>query len=263
VVLYAAAHTRRRIQNLLAYHFDRLDLASAAISDDDEIPLVRGAVTAVFHNANALLAHGPHTQRHQLAAAIRHLDPSPGVRILALCETDYEPGAWEEQRRKARTDRSVPDPDTIDAKHPVNRLLARRGVPTQFIATAPASRTGQVIQLTTAEALTETVRKDHPGHSALGDLLRSGGIIHSRIGDALAYGRHSLTSPHAFVGLHLREQKAVAGKRHLIYTLAALIPASGTSQWQMLGYSWHPTPSPARPDGCPTPKLTSPSVRTT
>jgi RNaseH domain of pPIWI_RE/pPIWI_RE module N-terminal domain len=242
VVLYAAAHTRRRIQNLLAYHFDRLDLASAAISDDDEIPLVPGAVTAVFHNASALLAHGPHTQRHQLAAAIRHLDPSPGVRILALCETNYDPSAWEEQRRKARTDQSVPDPDTIDAKHHVNRLLARRGAPTQFIATAPAPRTGQVIELTTADALTEAVRKDHPGHSALGDLLRSGGIIHSRIGEALAYGRHGLTSPHVFVGLHLREQKAVAGKRHLIYTLAALIPASGTSQWQMLGYSWHPHP---------------------
>jgi hypothetical protein len=242
VVLYATAHTRRRIQNLLAYHFDRLDLAAAPINDGDQTPLLPGAVTVIFCNASALLAHGPHTQRRQLADTISHLDPSPGVRILALCETDYDPAAWEEQRKKARRGSSEPDPDIGDAKHPVNRLLARRGAPTQFIATAPAPRTGNVTQLTTAVALTEAVRKDHPGHAALGDLLRSGGIIHSRIGEALAHGRHGLTRPHAFVGLHLREQKAIAGKRHLIYTLAALVPVSETSQWRMLGYSWHPHP---------------------
>jgi len=91
VVLYATAHTRRPIQNLLAYHFDRLDLAAAPINDGDETPLLPGAVTVVFCNASALLAHGPHSQRRQLADAISHLDPSPGVRILALRETDYDP----------------------------------------------------------------------------------------------------------------------------------------------------------------------------
>jgi hypothetical protein len=242
VVLYATTHTRRRIQNLLAYHFDRLDLAAAAINDGDETQLLRGALTVTFYNANALLAHGPHSQRRELADTVRQLDPSPGVRILALCETDYDLAEWEELRKKARRDASVPDPDTTDAKHPVNRLLARRGVPTQFIATARAPRPGNVAELTTAAALTDAVRKDHPGHSALGDLLRSGGIIHSRIGEALAYGRHGLATPHAFIGLHLREQKAIAGKRHLIYTLTALVPVSGASQWRMLGYSWHPHP---------------------
>jgi hypothetical protein len=242
VVLYATAHTRRRIQSLLAYHFDRLDLAAAPISDGDETPLLGGAVTVIFCNASPLLAHGPHTQRRQLANAISHLDPSPGTRILALCETDYDPAAWEEQRKKARRGSSEPDPDIGDAKHPVNQLLARRGLPTQFIAATAAPRTGQVTQLTTAVALTEAVRKNHAGHSALGDLLRSGGIIHSRIGDALAHGRHGLTRPHAFIGLHLREQKAIAGMRHLIDTLTALIPVSETSQWRMLGYSWQPHP---------------------
>jgi len=85
IVLYATAHTRRRIQSLLAYHFDRLDLAAAPISDGDETPLLGGAVTVIFCNASPLLAHGPHTQRRQLANAISHLDPSPGTRILALC----------------------------------------------------------------------------------------------------------------------------------------------------------------------------------
>jgi RNaseH domain of pPIWI_RE/pPIWI_RE module N-terminal domain len=242
VVLYAAPYTRRRVQSLLAYHFDRLDLASAAISDDQETHLVPGAVTVVFRNATELLAHGPHSQRNALAGAIGHLAPVPGVRILALCETDYDQNAREEQRRKARSDPSLPDPDAIDAKHPVNLLLARRGAPAQFLAATPAGHDGDGTELITTQALTETVRKDHAGHAALGDLLRSGGIVHSRIGEALAYGRHGLTSPHAFVGLHLREQKAVKGKRHLIYTLAALIPVIGTSQWQMLAYGWHPHP---------------------
>lgn len=131
------------------------------------------------------------------------------------------------------------DPDTIDAKHPVSRLLAVRGVLAQFIA-ATTPRTDAVAQLATADVLTGAVQKDYPGHAALADLLRSGGLVHSRIGEALAHGRYSLTNPYAFVGLHLREQKATAGKRYLIYTLAALLPVAGTEQWQMLGYSWHP-----------------------
>jgi hypothetical protein len=242
VVLYATPHTRRRIQNLLAYHFDRLGLASAAISDDEETALLSGAVTVIFCHAAALLSHGPHSQRRQLTAAIRHLDPVPGVRILALCETEYDAGTRDEQRRKARPNPAEPDPDVTDAKHPVNQLLASRGTPSQFLAAAPQPRTADLTQLTAAEALTETVRKDHPGHAALADLLRSGGIVHSRIGEALAHGRYGLASPHSFVGLHLREQKAIAGKRHLIYTLTALAPVSGTTQWQLLGYSWNPHP---------------------
>ena len=242
VVLYAAPHTRRRIQNLLAYHFDRLDLASAVINDDQETQLLPGAVTLVFRNADALLTHGPHSQRRQLAEAIGQLDPASGVRILALCETDYDQTIRDEQRRRARRDSSLPDPDAIDAKHPVNRLLARRGIPTQFLAAAPGGRIGDGTQLMTAEALAETVRNDYPGHAALSDLLRSGGMLHSRVGEALAHGRYGLTGQHAFVGLHLREQKAIAGKRHLIYMLSALIPVSGTSHWQMLGYSWHAHP---------------------
>jgi RNaseH domain of pPIWI_RE/pPIWI_RE module N-terminal domain len=242
VVLYSTPHTRRRVQNLLAYHFDRTDLSVAAISDDRETALVPGSVSVIFRNATDLLAHGPHNRRRQLAGEIPALAPADGVRILALCETEYDPVGWEEQRRKARRDTTVADPDAVDAKHPVNQILARRGVPTQFLAMAPVARVPEQVPEDPADALARAVSKDYPGHGALGDLLRSGGIAHSRIGEALAYGRRGLTTPTAFVGLHLREQKAIAGKRYLIYTMAALMPVTGTAGWQVLGYAWQPHP---------------------
>jgi hypothetical protein len=55
----------------------------------------------------------------------------------------------------------------------------------------PCPHIGKITELTTAVALTEAVRKDHPGNAALGDPLRSSGIINSRI------ARHSPTGRHA------------------------------------------------------------------
>ncbi|MCW2934249.1 MAG: hypothetical protein JWM19_5211 [Actinomycetia bacterium] len=238
VVLYQFAHTRRRIQNLLAYHFADLAFATASIQDGSEVRLGSDAVTAVFREARDLLTHGEHGQRKRLLSGIQALYPPDGTRVVALCETEYDPKEWAERRVKSRFDSSIPNPDDIDAKHVVNKLLAMDGVASQFIATREPAKSGSG-SITTEEELAATAKDDYPGHSAVADLLRTAGLVHARLGEALAFGRrYGISTPHAFIGLHLREQRK--NKRHLSITLAALIPDG--NQWGAWGYAWNPHP---------------------
>lgn len=242
VVLYQSPHTRRRIQNVLAYHFADLAFATASISDGTETRLGSDTVSAIFHEARELLAHGPHGQRKRLLSAIPDLYPLDGTRVLALCETEFDHKERAEQRVKARIDKSLPDPDEIDAKHVVNQLLAEDGVASQFIATKEPGKSGSG-QITTDEELAATAKDDYAGHGAVADMLRTAGLVHARLGDALSFGkRYGITEPPAFVGLHLREQKK--NGRRLSITLAALIPNDG--QWAAWGYAWNPHPETGR-----------------
>jgi hypothetical protein len=112
---------------------------------------------------------------------------------------------------KARIDKSLPDPDEIDAKHVVNQLLAEDGVASQFIATKEPGKSGSG-PITTDEELAATAKDDYAGHGAVADMLRTAGLVHARLGEALSFGkRYGITEPPAFVGLHLREQKRTVG----------------------------------------------------
>jgi RNaseH domain of pPIWI_RE/pPIWI_RE module N-terminal domain len=237
VVLYRSSHTRRRIQNLLAHHFAAPALASAQVPDNAETPLAGNAVSVVFCEARELLTHGEHGQRRRLMSQVQALYPPDGIRAVALCETEYDKHDWAVRRFKARYDTTVQDPDKTDAKHVVNKLLADDGVASQFLATKPPEQSGDG-PLVSAEDIAAAVKDDHAGHAAVADLLRSAGLVHARLGDALAHGRQGISTPHAYVGLHIREQKKNA--RRLSITLAALIPDG--SQWAAWGYAWHPHP---------------------
>ena len=242
VILHQFPHTRRRIQNLLAYHFADLAFATASISDGTEVPLGSGKVSAVFREAGELLAHGPHGQRKRLMSAIPELYPADGTRVIALCETVFDKEERASQRVKARIDRSLPDPDETDAKHAVNQLLAQDAVASQFIATREPGKSGTG-PITANEELAATAKDDYAGHGAVADLLRTAGLVHARLGEALAFGKkYGITAPPAFVGLHLREQKK--NGRRLSITLAALVPDDG--QWGAWGYAWNPHPATRR-----------------
>ena len=89
-----------------------------------------------------------------------------------------------------------------------------------------------------AEDIAAAVKDDHAGHAAIADLLRNAGLVHARLGNALAHGRRGISAPHAYVGLHIREQKK--NGRRLSITLAALIPDG--DQWAAWGYAWSPHP---------------------
>jgi RNaseH domain of pPIWI_RE/pPIWI_RE module N-terminal domain len=240
VILYQYPHTRRRIQNLLAYHFAAPGFATAQIPDNAETRLGSDTVSAVFSQARELLTHGEHSQRRRLLSGIPALSPHDGVRILAVCETEYDKREWATRRIKARYDRTVQDPDEIDAKHVVNQLLAKGGVGSQFIVTKPPAQAGAVIAADSD--LSAMVGDDHPGHSAIADLLRTAGLVHARLGEALAYGGDGIKVSHAYVGLHIREQKK--NRRRLSITLAALIPDGG--QWGSWGYAWNRHPITSR-----------------
>ena len=237
VVLYQSSHTRRRIQNLLAHHFAAPSLASAQIPDDAETPLTGDAVSVIFRAARELLAHGEHGQRRRLLSQVQALYPTDGTRIVALCETEYDKDDWAIRRFKARYDTTVQDPDKTDAKHAVNKLLADDGVASQFLVTKPPGQSGDG-PLVCAEDIAAAVADDHAGHAAVSDLLRNAGLVHARLGDALAHGRQGISAPHAYVGLHIREQKK--NGRRLSTTLAALIPDG--DQWAAWGYAWSPHP---------------------
>jgi hypothetical protein len=237
VVLYQSSHTRRRIQNLLAHHFAAPGLASAQVPDDTETPLTGDAVSVIFHVARDMLAHGEHGQRRRLLSQVQALYPTDGTRIVALCETEYDKHDWAIRRFKARYDTTVQDPDKTDAKHAVNKLLADDGVASQFLVTTPPGQSGDG-PLMRAEDIAAAVKDDHAGHAAVSDLLRNAGLVHARLGDALTHGRQGISAPHAYVGLHIREQKK--NRRHLSITLATLIPDG--DQWAAWGYAWSPHP---------------------
>jgi hypothetical protein len=147
--------------------------------------------------------------------------PPDGTRAVAVCETEYDKHDWAVRRFKARYDTTVQDPDKTDAKHVVNKLLADDGVASQFLASKPPEQSGDG-PLVSAEDLAAAVKDDHAGHAAIADLLRNAGLVHARLGDALAHGRQGISAPHAYVGLHIREQKK--NGRRLSITLVALIP---------------------------------------
>lgn len=237
-VLYQYPHTRRRVQNLLAYHFEDAGFAAKQIPDNTETALNGDCVTAVFCEARDLLKHGEHGQRKFLLAGYSALIPQDGTRIAALCETEYDEREWAERRIKARIDKTATDPDEADAKHRVNKLLAKDGVASQFIATKKPSEESSGTAIATMDDLTAAVSGDYAGHGAIGDLLRTAGLVHARLGDALAFGDDGITNPHVYVGIHLRQQKK--NKNKLSCTLAALAPDG--DQWGAWGYCWEPHP---------------------
>ena len=271
LVLYSEQHSRARLQRLLAYHFNRPDLVDTGIPEDQPTP-VGPNVEIVFCHASRLLAHGEHTERAALLAKIPHLDTPDGTRLLALCETEYDPKAWAAQRKASRKkDSAVKDPDISDAKPRLSRLLAHHGILAQFISTQSAptnaepdpadsepdvadaepteSDAGQEHDdedLDSAEeppeddaltALGKAIKKDHEGHAAVADLLRLGGLVHPRLTQALEYGRYGITEKVAFVGLHIREQrgpKRVASKKKISWSLVAFIPDG--RHWNVKAY---------------------------
>jgi hypothetical protein len=262
LVLYSHQHTRARLQRLLAYHFNRPDLADTGMPEDQPVA-IGDHVEIIFHHAAALLAHGPHTGRAALMAAIPHLDAPEGTRVLALCETEHDARAWAAQRRQSRQpDSTIEDPDVTDAKHPVRRLLAQHRVLGQFIRTQPVPKPpaipaepstsaaehpdrddenleelNEIEETDPLAVLAQSLKKDHAGHSAVADAFRAAGLVHPRLGRALAYGRHGVKEPLAYVGLHIREQRAAqwtaAGPR-LSWSLVALIPDS--EHWHIKAY---------------------------
>lgn len=99
LVLYRHQNERTRIQRLLAYHYNRPDLAATGMPDNEVVPLADN-VEVFLQDADELLRHGDHhSRRPALARQLQGLDTPAGTRLLALCETEYDAAAWSRQRR--------------------------------------------------------------------------------------------------------------------------------------------------------------------
>ncbi|MFJ3519844.1 RNaseH domain-containing protein [Streptomyces sp. NPDC090131] len=245
LVLYRRQSERTRMQRLLAYHFNRPDLAAAGMPENKVVPLT-DHVEAYLQPADDLLRHGDHhAQRPALARQLEGLDAPEGTRLLALCETEYDAKAWARQRRASRKpDATVTDPYELDAKPHASRELARLGVLTQFLTPHKPGRRNprkKPREITTAlDQLGSELAGDHRGHMAVADLHRTAGLVHPRLTDALAYGPHGLKEPLVHVGLHLREQRGrrrgpATEQPRLIWTLVALVPQP-EGLWRTLAY---------------------------
>ncbi|MGA5565265.1 RNaseH domain-containing protein [Streptomyces platensis] len=239
--LYQHQDMRTRMQRLLAYHFNRPDLASTGIGDG--IKPLTDHVEVLLQPAPELLAHGDyHDKRGALARQLDGLDAPEGTRTVALCETEYDAKAWARQRRESkRRDSTVQNPYDLDAKPHVNKELARCGVLTQFLTLYKPGRPNpkKKREITTDLArLGRELEGHHRGHMAIADMHRAAGLVHPRLTKALSFGPNGLKEPLVHVGLHLRQQR---GKKHvrteepkLMWTLVALVPRAG--QWQTLAY---------------------------
>ncbi|MGW2922843.1 RNaseH domain-containing protein [Streptomyces angustmyceticus] len=244
LALYQKQDMRTRMQNLLAYHFNRPDLARTGMPEERVIPITEH-VEVLLQPAPDLLAHGNHhDKRAALTRQLAGLNAPENTRVLALCETEYDAKAWARQRRASKKPNStIPDPYALDAKPHVNQELARHGVLAQFLTFYKPGRRSPLKKdreiNTDLARLGRELEGHHRGHMAIADMHRAAGLAHPRLTKALTFGPNGLKEPLVHVGLHLRQQ---LGKRRgplteepkLMWTLVALIPRAG--QWQTLAF---------------------------
>ncbi|MFJ9752621.1 RNaseH domain-containing protein [Streptomyces chartreusis] len=243
LALYQHQDTRTRMQRLLAFHFNRPDMADG-MSEDTIVPL--GCHTEVlFHHAPALLTHGPHhNQRAGLTAALPGLNAPPHTHtgVLALVETEYDQAQWDKQKRAAaRSEEGAIDPYTLDAKPEISRHLAAHGVLAQFITPLKKKRKSKKADkeaATPLEVLAMELKSDFPGHTAVGDMLRAAGLVHPRLTRTITTG-DGLKHAVAHVGLHMRAQRGEAHKNRteepkLMWILTAFVPSG--DQWEAMAY---------------------------
>lgn len=240
LALYEHQEMRTRMQRLLAYHFNRPDLADGM--PDDEIVELGCHTEVLLHRAPQLLSHGGH---HDRRGALT--DALPGLTaedtgVLALVETEYDAKEWGRQRRAARRgEEGAGDPYTLDAKPEVSRHLARHGVLAQFLTPTTKKLRSKKKERKAAsplDALGMELAADFPGHMAIGDMLRAAGLVHPRLTRAISTGK-GLKDRVAHLGLHMRAQ---LGEKHvnrteepkLMWILTAFVPVG--AHWKALAY---------------------------
>jgi RNaseH domain of pPIWI_RE/MID domain of pPIWI_RE len=208
--LYQSAAARKRMSTRL----DDLAVSPAAIPDGDERQISE-RLSVVFHRTPELIAHGRH-ERRPLLDQLSGLNGNDAL-TAAWVETVWNPSL------------RVDD----DAKHQLRRLLATRGMISQFLATDPPEVTGR--QRRSAAALR------HASAFALRDLLREAGVVDHRLANAASADDlvARLDQPAILVGIHARlQQSGGNGKPRLVVRVVALY-ADGdpTACWPIKMYS--------------------------
>lgn len=231
VCLWYRDETRLRMLDTFCKTFD-LDPQGLDPHDGAEFSLHEDHITAVFHHAEGFLKPGPADNRTAaLAATGASLLSRDGVLVGAWCETEIPTTA-------DINDGSGASLDDLDAKPQTKKILAERGVPSQYLRGKDDS------------GVIKPKAKDHPAEMALLDLYRSLGIIDDRIAHALRPEKTGYPVDRiAHVGIYVRQQnrrKGEFGQPKVIITASALVPPENDGKaWTMLGWSsvrpaWQP-----------------------
>ncbi|MEU3047996.1 RNaseH domain-containing protein [Streptomyces sp. NPDC006984] len=234
VCLWSKDENRTRMINGLC---DAYSLPATSIdpSDGVPVPLHGDTVSVVFHHAPAFLAHGPATGRAGLVDGLPSLRREPGTLVAVWAETEYTAESiedtTEEEAAENRRDRRLrAKNDESDAKYQGRRIIAQRGIVSQYIADMKQTKRKR------------DQGKDHQALYSLVDLHRNIGILDERIDTALIdpIGAHA---PHgvAHVGIHVRRQSKQHPKEKakICITAVALVPPSVEGgAWTLHGWSY-------------------------
>jgi hypothetical protein len=242
VCLWNKEVNRRRMLTELGALFD-MNLVEANPADG-ALTAVAPEVNIVTARAEGLLAHGRDPDRATATDRIAVLQPGPGELTVVLCETDSDHGArveteesepaTEEEARAAyqRYLRRLTELSAEDAKPQVRRLLARRGIVSQFLDQPKPTR----------KRSKPAKHDDYPALAAVTDLLRSAGLTDDRFTHILGGVRIGEldASRVAHVGIHVRQQnkRGRAGTTKLVVTMTALIPPGpGQTTWALRAWT--------------------------
>jgi hypothetical protein len=235
VCLYCTPQTRAR---MLASLVKRLDLgAGFAPGNDQESVVCDGTISIVFHHVPEFLARGTGIDRGELIKDIPTLRSTPATRVVAWCETDYDPDVWFDTAEERRAY------ENSDAKFPAKQLLAGYGVVSQFLNFAEPADPGAIKRRVRKkdQQTHDTTSEDFPADRAQTDLLRSAGLLDGRLGFALG-AKDNQQWWH--VGVHVRRQnppRFTRGKKpmaRMTITLVAMRPTGGIDEpWEVLAYA--------------------------
>ena len=233
--LFYRDETRMRMIHGLAhtYSHDPDDLDPV---EGEALPLTPG-IEAVFCNAEALLAHGPGTERAPDTEKIISRFAEPGVLLAAWCETEIPVRGEEHEGMKPAEAKKALEEN--DAKHQVVRELAKATVPSQFLVGReydPFTKTFSIIKKP------KKAFEDHRVYMGLLDLYRSCGVVDDRFERALYPDDDPYPLPRmAFCGIHIRKQatdRRYKGEPKRIICASAFIPSREPGDpWRMLGWS--------------------------
>lgn len=224
VCLYATSAARHRMLAQL----DPLAGAAHIGHQDDTTYRLTDTTTVVFRHRPELLAHDHRREPGEQSATslpidrdrLLHEKPVPELQP----DLDAITTAWIETEWPSTT--------TLDRRHDakpaLRRLLGRHGVPTQFLATAPAD-------LPTRQQPKPATR-EHAARMGLRDLLRGAGIVDHRLAGAAAPTAMPapLDSPTTLIGIHARLQQQDHRPPALVLCLTAVhADPDATTGWRV------------------------------
>jgi len=244
-VLWSTDEVRARVKAAIAAQWGPGDGWKAA--EGMEEPAADGRIKVVFlHDKAGALAHGPRTSAERQRDLEEMLAPytGSGLRVAAICETDWDPERWYptiEARDTAEAE---------DGKWPSKQALARLGATSQYIKQAPPpipthTREGKPYneKYRAKKVASRQNGLDSSTANVLREILSGVGATNHRLG--AAFGKLPL-EPWWHIGIHVRRhaQHRVYGKRRtttpapITATLTAMRPTGGPDQpWQIWAYS--------------------------